>query len=181
MVRPNGATDRVDPAPGPDPCDPRQPPRRDIRTGHGRAGLKSWQQGIVRGHHHAGVAIALECKSRETDVQRHIDTLSLGVEMSFTGSGGNGESATGAVACEMKGRRPSFRVVRVWPERAEVPFVRTPGFGQVSGTFTDSINHRYRVRARRSLGDGPWLEPVTFSIGTLPLTGHYVCLEDDDE
>ncbi len=104
-------------------------------------GLKSWQQVIVCGHHHTGVVSSLECSSRETDVQRHTDTLSLGVEMSFTDSGGNGESATGAVACEMKGRRPSSRVVRVWSERADIPFVRTPDSGQVNGTFKDSINH----------------------------------------
>ena len=144
-------------------------------------GLMSWQQVIVRGHHHTGVVSALECKSREIDVQRHTDTLSLGGEMSFTDSGGNGESATSAVAREMKGRRPSFRIVRVWSGQADIPFVRTPDSRQVNGTFTDSINHQYRVRGRNSLGDGPWLEPVTFSIGMLPLSGHFVCLEDEDD
>ena len=85
------------------------------------------------------------------------------------------------MAREMKGKRPSSRVVRLWSGRADIPFVRTPDSGQVNGTFTDSINHQYRVRGRRSLGDGPWLEPVTFSIGMLPLSGHFVCFEDEDD
>ena len=137
-------------------------------------GIKNWQQGIVCGHHHAGVVSALECKSREIDVQRHTDTFSLGVEVSFTDQGGNDESGTSAVAREMKGRRPSSRVVRLRSERADIPFVHTPDSRQVNGTFTDSINHQYRVRGRKSLGGGPWLEPMTFSNDMLPLSGHFV-------
>ena len=181
MVRPDGASDRVDPALVLAPVAPGS--HLDATPGRAMAahGLKSWQQVIVCWHHHAGVAIALECSSRETDVQRHTDALSLGVEMSFADSGGNGESATGAVARERKGRRPSPRVVRVWSERADIPFVRTPDSGKVSGTFMDSINQQYRVRVRRSLDDGPWQEPVTFSIGMLPLSGHFARLDDENE